>query len=280
MENFWQTLGHKGVKSILEKQLKSGIFSHAYLFKGPEGLGKKTLAHEFSQKLLATSKLSSHPDFISLGIDDKISVENVRTLISKLSVKPFLAKYTVAVIDNAHLLNLSSSNALLKTLEEPSPTSIIILVSAGKLPKTVVSRCQSFIFNPFSPEEFKQAALASGRELQPSALDLCGGSLAKFYLLNQDTELLRELRENVHKLESAKASAGADKILAIREFAELEDAEISEILKAWLSKIKNSLADTPESYVLLPEILKALTGLQTNMNKKFILQRLLLENQL
>jgi DNA polymerase-3 subunit delta' len=277
MKISWTTFGHERIKAILEKQLESGKFSHAYLFRGPEGVGKRTLTEEFAKKILKTDKLSNHPDFISLGIDEKVSVEDVRKLCSKLAVKPFSAKYTVAIVDSAHLLNLSSGNALLKTLEEPSASSIIILISGGKVLPTIMSRCQTFMFNPLTVSECEAYAKMSGEDYENSALVLSGGSIGTLKSLGHDPKALESLQAWVKRLEKVHSSGLADKLLAVQEFAEMEDEQLSETLRARLHYLRNSLAALPESYGQLTAIIKALAQLRTNMNKKFILQKLFLE---
>src|SRR6185369_16832179 len=154
METNWVSFGHEKVKSILEKQLAQGRFPHAYLFGGPEGLGKKQLALKFAQKILQTEKVLSHPDFQILDLEGEIGMESVLDFISGLSFKPFAGSHKVAVVNNAQNLNTQSSNALLKTLEEPAGGTIIILISSTtQLLATIVSRCQVFSFYGFSEKK-------------------------------------------------------------------------------------------------------------------------------
>lgn len=242
MENSWETLGHKAVKTVLEKQLASGSLPHAYLFKGPEGSGKKALALEFAKKVLNSTGLDNHPDFISLGVEEKISVEEVRGLIAKLSVKPFVAKYTLAIIDNAHLLNQSASNALLKTLEEPSPTSVIIMVASGSVISTIASRCQSFVFNRVGDPVFAP-----------------------------------EITGKVDLLESLHSSGIGERLASLKDFADSDTSELDQIFLAWLYRVKSRLAEDPAQFKLARSLIFAKNQLNTNVNKKFILQKLFLD---
>src|SRR5574340_798591 len=116
MGSGWQTFGHESVKRVLDKQLKLKKFPHAYLFFGPEGVGKKTLALEFAAKILGAGNLSVHPDFQILEEADNIAVERTREFIASLGFKPLAAKYRVAVVNDAQNLSSQSGNALLKTL--------------------------------------------------------------------------------------------------------------------------------------------------------------------
>ena len=154
MGKTFQIFGHETIKNILEKQLSAGVFPHAYLFVGPQGVGKKALGLELAQKILGAENVTGHPDFLLLDVEGEIKMESALEFISRLSLKPFIGKYKVAIINNAENLNQQSGNALLKTLEEASGSTIIILVAGfGKLLPTIVSRCQTFNFHGFSKEE-------------------------------------------------------------------------------------------------------------------------------
>lgn len=242
MQKNWSATGHEAIKSVLEKQLETKTTAQAYLFKGNESVGKKTLAYDFANKLLNTPDASGHPDFVSLGVEEDASVEKIRELIGRLSVKPFIASHTVAVVNNAHLLNASAGNALLKQLEEPAPSSVIILVASGSVLPTIASRCQTFIFNP-----------ARARNFSP------------------------EIDGQINELEKALLGDTAEKISVLKNFAELESDELAEVLLGWLYRVKAGLAHDPSRFKLAQALLSARSKLETNMNKKFILQQLLLE---
>lgn len=279
MESSWHTFGHSAVKSILERQLGQGKFAHAYLFQGPSGVGKRTLAEEFAKKILNSEKLHSHPDFVSLGItDDELAAQAVRQLIFKLAVKPFAGKYTVAIINDAHLLSLAAVSSLLKTLEEPSASSIIILVAEGAVLATVSSRCQVFRFSPLALEECKLYAKLRGQNYDDEAYALCGGSPGRLSALAGDAASLLALKEKIKQLDRLQTARQAEKILAVYDFAELENEELSKIFESWLYSTRSRLAEHPHKYSLLAAIIRALRQLRTNMNKKFILQKLFLGN--
>src|ERR1700722_14658809 len=97
----WQTFGHENAKKILDLQLKSGKLAHAYLFAGPQGVGKKTLALELAGKILSSQNLPIHPDFAILDQTESISVERMQQFMEGLSFKPFLGAKKVAIINNA-----------------------------------------------------------------------------------------------------------------------------------------------------------------------------------
>ena len=146
--------------------------SGSFILVGPESSGKKTLATVLAAKLLCLAKsnrpcgecqscreiknkINSDLYWLSLPEDKKnISVEDVRGLIRSLSLSSLTYDYKVAIIDQAETLSVGASNALLKTLEEPSKKTIVILLvnNLDKLPKTIVSRSQVFNLRPIKPD--------------------------------------------------------------------------------------------------------------------------------
>jgi DNA polymerase-3 subunit delta' len=154
------------------KSLKSHIdtdrIPHALLMQGPAGLGKSTLAALFARRLLCTEsgempcghchschllEAGTHPDYRCLGPEEPgkvIKVDAIRKMISDLSLKPQYAGYRVFVIDQAEQMNLSSANALLKTLEEPARQTVLLLIThrPSRLPPTILSRCQKLSIRP------------------------------------------------------------------------------------------------------------------------------------
>ena len=161
-------VGHKKQWAFLETSFKKNNLAHAYLFSGPESIGKKTLAVEFVKLIHCQEKekdkkpcnicsacrlvsKNTHPDNIFLQNEEgkkEIQISQLRDLIYKLSLKPFTSQYKTAIIDDAHLMNSSSQNCLLKTLEEPKGNCLLILVTSQPelLFKTVLSRIQEIKF--------------------------------------------------------------------------------------------------------------------------------------
>ena len=164
--------GHAQPQQLLSGLLASQRMPHALLFCGPDGVGKFAVAMEFaSTALLArlrrpAERLSAEtlsaarqlPDLHLVQCEEgkrEISVQQIRDLIQHLSLQPYLATSTFAVIDNADRMNTSAANALLKTLEEPSPDTFLILVSSSphQLPETILSRCQAIHFGKLSQHD-------------------------------------------------------------------------------------------------------------------------------
>ncbi len=185
---FSNIIGHKNITGFLEKSLKNKEISHAYLFYGPVHLGKKTVAKRFVENILGQS-ISNHPDVYEVRRERKekeekltknISVDQVRDLERKLSLTSFLNSYKIGIIEEAETLSTEAANSLLKTLEEPTPKTVIILISASisALPATIVSRCQTLKFLPVAKERIYDQLLNLGAS-RDEARDLAGISWGK-----------------------------------------------------------------------------------------------------
>jgi DNA polymerase-3 subunit delta' len=278
MNSSWQTFGHDNVKNILSKQLAMEVFPHAYLFAGPEGVGKKTLALEFAQRILGAGHLKQHPDFKLLADSEgQIPVEEVRDFIGGLGYKPFAAKRKVAILDNAQNLNVQSSNALLKTLEEPSESTILILIASGKqLLPTIVSRCQVFNFNAFTAKQLESYAKAKKLKAGPDILALSFGSIGRLENLLKDKESEQKSAQVISRYRSLRGGRTADRLLAVSEFSELETKELESLLEDWYYWQAGNLREDPVGYKASAALGEALAQLKTNKNKKLILQGLFL----
>lgn len=150
-----EIVGQQHIISTLQNALKQGRISHAYLFTGPHGVGKtsiaRILAHEVNQ--LPYSEDTPHIDIIEIDAASNRRIDEIRDLRDKVHIAPTSAKYKVYIIDEVHMLTKEAFNALLKTLEEPPAHVIFILATteAHKLPETIISRTQQFNFRPISP---------------------------------------------------------------------------------------------------------------------------------
>ena len=152
-----EVVGQKHITTVLENALKQGKIAHAYLFTGPRGVGKtsiaRILAHEINN--LSYSEEDNHPDIIEIDAASNNGVDDIRQLRDNVQVAPFSAKYRVYIIDEVHMLSKAAFNALLKTLEEPPEHAVFILATtdAHKLPATIISRTQRFVFRFISKED-------------------------------------------------------------------------------------------------------------------------------
>lgn len=159
--------GHERQKNLLEKQIASRETSHAYLFSGSEGIGKKKLAESFIAELMKTRSENpertarrvlehEHPDYrIIPGEDKSIKIAQIREILSAVQVKPLEAGYQCVLIDHAEKMTAEAQNALLKTLEEPPEDVVFVLITAypDQILPTVLSRCEKLAFSDLSEEE-------------------------------------------------------------------------------------------------------------------------------
>ena len=260
MPDFDGLIGHSEQVRQLSELIRKGSAPHALLFSGPACVGKRLAANLFAANLISLSaapgqlagpsatesmrlfRAGNHPDFhfLTLAEDKKdISVESVRELCSKLHLKPYYSRCSVAVIDNAHLLSTAACNALLMTLEEPPPHCHLILVThlPHKLLETIVSRCQPFYFGRLSPADSLQIletiapSVDEQNKLTPKLNSICEGSLEALQLEEFfDPQLSRpknaaELQEHLAGLSSAIDSLN-------RRFAALLDPATTSLSSA------------------------------------------------
>ena len=197
--SFNNVLGQGQAKHILSQALSSSRLSHAYLFYGPESIGKKLLAVEFAKALNCLSpdlgeacgtcdscrKIEDriHPDFFFLeptkttpaAREAILKIDEIRALQKKLGFFPYQGKVKVAIIDQVEKMNPQACNAFLKTLEEPPSSTILILITSNiyQLLPTLISRCQGIRFNPLPPEAIREILQSQGEEtLDPTEVDL------------------------------------------------------------------------------------------------------------
>lgn len=147
-----EIIGQEHITETLEAALKQGRISHAYLFTGPRGVGKTSIARILAHEIngLPYDDDSTHLDIIEIDAASNRRIEEIRELREKVHVAPTSAKYKVYIIDEVHMLTREAFNALLKTLEEPPAHAVFILATtdAHKLPETIISRTQRFTFKP------------------------------------------------------------------------------------------------------------------------------------
>ncbi len=175
-----EIIGQEHVTKTLKSAIEQGRISHAYLFTGPRGVGKtsiaRILAHEINQ--LPYKDDSVHIDIIEIDAASNRRIDEIRELRDKVNIAPTSAKYKVYIIDEVHMLTKEAFNALLKTLEEPPAHVVFILATtdAHKLPDTIVSRTQRFSFKPVEKSKVKEhlstICKAEGLKASDDALDL------------------------------------------------------------------------------------------------------------
>lgn len=173
---FSEVVGQDFIVKTLLNSIKNNKVAHAYLFAGPRGTGKTTIAKLFAKAIncpnfkeescdecdSCKAYLSgNHPDIIEMDAASNNGVDEIREIIEQVPYAPLLGKYKVYIIDEVHMLSTSAFNALLKTLEEPPAHVIFILATTDpqKVIPTVLSRCQRFNFSKINPYEIKERSI-------------------------------------------------------------------------------------------------------------------------
>ena len=172
-QTFEEVAGQEHIVRTLMNALATGKIAHAYLFAGPRGTGKTTMAKLFAKALNCEEGIGhqcneckncvaitegSHPDVLELDAASNNGVDEIRELIDKVKYGTILGRYKVYIIDEVHMLSTGAFNALLKTLEEPPEHVIFILATTEphKILPTILSRCQRYDFNKVSEFDIKE----------------------------------------------------------------------------------------------------------------------------
>lgn len=176
--SFDEIVGQDHITNVLKHALEQDKVAHAYLFTGPRGVGKtsiaRILAHEINKLPYGDNGEQLHLDIIEIDAASNRRIDEIRDLREKVHLAPTSAPYKVYIIDEVHMLTTEAFNALLKTLEEPPEHVIFILATteSHKVPDTIISRTQRFHFRPIDPERLaKHLAMIAKREKIAIQLD-------------------------------------------------------------------------------------------------------------
>lgn len=199
---FEKIRGQRFAKKYLSNSIKSNMISHAYMFEGPSGVGKNTMARELAATLLEMENLFNSPDYIEITPDgNSIKIAQIRKLQSDILVKPYKS-YKIYVIDEAQKMTVEAQNALLKTLEEPPKYAIIILITNNKesLLETIKSRCEIIKFTPIPLVEVADYLTQIGVDKNRASLlaNFSRGSMQKAIELSE-SEDFHIMRDEVQK---------------------------------------------------------------------------------
>ncbi len=249
--------GHAWVQQMLQKAVLSDRTSHAYLFVGPDQVGKTTLVRAFAQAITCESPVAGdglgacgecrscrlaaeggHPDhrFIEPG-NGQIKIEQIRNLIREANLSPVEGRYKIFIIRSFDSANASAANSLLKTLEEPSETTRILLTSSqavGILP-TITSRCQVLHLRPV-PIHDVSAVLQAKEGLSAGRADLLanlsGGRIGWAMQLGSQPELWQVHEQRLEQIQELVQQDIVERMVYAEKLAAHPDVEAT--LRDWL----------------------------------------------
>ena len=286
-------IGHEKIKQKLSKVIENNSLSHAYLFCGKAGIGKKTLAIEFAKSVMCNK--SENLDYCGIcdscltfesGNDFKmiaptknvIKVDEIREFCSELFLKPTKASHKIFIIDDAECMNEQAQNALLKVLEEPPLYATIILVTSNKekLLNTIKSRVVEVNFDSLSGNEIKEILNMNNIEYTDDVIKYSNGSYKKALdFINDD---MFEIAKDIAKLLESR------NFLAVnRKFEEIKNDKnaktnivtiLEKTMQIFFMKLKN---EKIFEYKKLEKIEETIQKIKRNANVDLALDSLMVE---
>jgi DNA polymerase-3 subunit delta' len=285
--SFKDIYGHEKQIRLLKSATLRNRLSHAYLFSGKEGIGKRTIAEVFAKALNCEFRQSfkqevmisaddfdscdrcsscikanrhRHSDIVSIKADGQfIKIKEIREIQEQMTFAPIEGGKRIFIVPDADKMNHISANALLKTLEEPSRSNILILITSSpqELPVTIVSRCQTVRFNPLTNDvvaSFLKRQLSMDDEKSLFIASSAGGSIGKALAISEDSYLT--IRDEILRI-----------MLMDREKEPLKFLE----RVSSLGRYKDDLADTLN--ILLSGYRDALVYRETEDEKRLVNQQ-------
>ena len=283
--NFDEVVGQKVIIKTLKNAIQNNKLSHAYLFAGPRGTGKTSIAKILAKTINCTdmqnynscnkcvncTQNNSNPlDIIEIDAASNNGVDEIREIKSKVNLVPSIGKYKVYIIDEVHMLSTGAFNALLKTLEEPPSHVIFILATTDphKIPSTILSRCQRFDFKKLTVSEIyiklsevakKEKIKISDESLNEIAVLSDGGMRDALSLLDQVVAYAdKEVQlEDIHEINGT---------ITFNEQIKLLDNIIDGNLEDVFNKINKYYSDGKDFIKLTEELILLLRNVLLKIN--------------
>lgn len=301
--SFENIIGHKKQIEQIKNTIKNNKIAHAYLFSGPEGIGKKRVGEEFikylnctnqdREKILACESCPSclrmesnnQPDFfIITDQDGSIKIDQVRNLVASLSLRNVLTKYKCVIINNCELITPEGANSLLKVIEEPGENVIFLLITSNenKVLPTIRSRTQKINFQQLSEIELRK--LAETKNLHSDNIDFLiefsQGSIGKLISLLSDKDFLEELKEFQDIFSEIKEKP-LFQIMYKGKLFEKDKKKLLRFLDFYIYTLENDFSEYPVEKIreVIDEIIRAQEMLLRNINPRFVGEMLLIKTK-
>lgn len=293
-----EVIGHAWVRRRLELAVETGTLAQSLLIVGPPSVGKAALARELAAAVLSRgvrdpdralqlARHRKHPDLVWLEVlegKSEISVEQVRDLIHALNLAPVESSRRIGVIDDAHLTNESSQSAILKTLEEPNPSAMLIIVAptVDSLQPTIVSRCQVVALRRVPPDDIIAALQARG--VEPDRAQLIGrlarGRAGWALRAEVEPDLVEERQRWAEDIERLARSNLTARFAYAEKLAREPGDQIEAVLEEWIAqwRAQELRSDPAEQHVrVMRALLETGKRLRQNANARLALDALLMQ---
>jgi DNA polymerase-3 subunit gamma/tau len=273
-KKFSDVVGQEHITQTLERSIKNGKLSHAYLFSGPRGVGKTSVARILAHRINNFEYLddgTNYLDIIELDAASNRGIEDMKQLIDRVWLAPSDGSHKVFIIDEVHMLTGPAFNALLKTLEEPPEYVVFIFATteAHKLPETIISRTQQFTFRPITKKNvvthLSLIAKTEKINIEPAAIEFIadygeGSFRDSIGLLDQASNIKGQIslqdiefivgaapREVVEMINKAQENGSMKEIRKVFEVISSNGYSIESIVKQLIKSQKEKLNDKDTS---------------------------------
>ncbi len=285
--------GHENIRNELNEVVASGSISHAYLFIGKDGIGKKKVALEFAKNILcdeknngvacskcdACLKFNSNPDFkILMPEKGVIKVDEIRKFTSELFLLPTVSKRKVFIIDDADSMNEQAQNALLKVLEEPPLYATMILITSNKekLLRTIKSRVAEIAFDSLKEDELKKVLEANNVEFTKDAIEYANGSAKRAIdFISDDTfEISKKLADIILERDFLKLNRKFEEIKSDKVLKSNIEHILENTMQIFFNKLKK---DVTFNFEIINMLEKTIQNIRRNANVDLALDLFMLD---